>query len=135
MTSQTVRLTVAQAVVTYLSRQYSVADGQRRRLIPATLGIFGHGNVAGLGQALDQLSDVMPFIQGRNEQALVHAATAFAKHSRRHATLAVTSSIGRTHSRSPASLKTAWLMQMRVRNSLLMPSSRAATFTPSPITV
>ena len=90
----TVRLTVAQAVVTYLSRQYSVADGQRRRLIPATLGIFGHGNVAGLGQALDQLSDVMPFIQGRNEQALVHAATAFAKHSRRHATLAVTSSIG-----------------------------------------
>ena len=88
------RLTVAQAVVTYLSRQYSVADGQRRRLIPATLGIFGHGNVAGLGQALDQLSDLMPFIQGRHEQALVHAATAFAKHSRRHATLAVTSSIG-----------------------------------------
>src|SRR6266702_443441 len=94
MTDQTVRLTAAQALVTYLSRQYSVADGQRRRLIPATLGIFGHGNVAGLGQALDQLSDVMPFIQGRNEQALVHAATAFAKHSRRHATLAVTSSIG-----------------------------------------
>src|SRR6516162_6461307 len=94
MTHQTVRLTVAQAVVTYLSRQYSVADGQRRRLVPATLGIFGHGNVAGLGQALDQLGDAMPFIQGRNEQALVHAATAFAKHSRRHATLAVTSSIG-----------------------------------------
>jgi 3D-(3,5/4)-trihydroxycyclohexane-1,2-dione acylhydrolase (decyclizing) len=93
-TTKTVRLTTAQALVTYLSRQYSVADGQRRRLIPATLGIFGHGNVAGLGQALDQLSDAMPFIQGRNEQALVHAATAFAKHSRRHATLAVTASIG-----------------------------------------
>ena len=90
----TIRLTVAQAVVTYLSRQYSVADGLRRRLIPATLGIFGHGNVAGLGQALDQLNETMPFIQGRNEQALVHAATAFAKHSRRHATLAVTASIG-----------------------------------------
>ena len=57
MTSQTVRLTVAQAVVTYLSRQYSVADGQRRRLVPATLGIFGHGNVAGLGQALDLVHD------------------------------------------------------------------------------
>src|SRR5689334_25263915 len=94
MTTTTVRLTAAQALVTYLSRQYSVADGQRRRLIPATLGIFGHGNVAGLGQALDQLSNVMPFVQGRNEQALVHAATAFAKHSQRHATLAVTSSIG-----------------------------------------
>jgi 3D-(3,5/4)-trihydroxycyclohexane-1,2-dione acylhydrolase (decyclizing) len=90
----TLRLTVAQAIVTYLSRQHSVADGERRRLIPATLGIFGHGNVAGLGQALDQLSDAMPFIQGRNEQALVHAAAAFAKHSRRRATLAVTASIG-----------------------------------------
>jgi 3D-(3,5/4)-trihydroxycyclohexane-1,2-dione acylhydrolase (decyclizing) len=92
--SHTIRLTVAQAVVTYLSRQYSVADGVRRRLVPATLGIFGHGNVAGLGQALDQLAEAMPFIQGRNEQALVHAATAFAKHSNRHATLAVTASIG-----------------------------------------
>ena len=57
MPRDTVRLTVAQAIVTYLSRQYSVADGQRRRLVPAALGIFGHGNVAGLGQALDQLSD------------------------------------------------------------------------------
>jgi 3D-(3,5/4)-trihydroxycyclohexane-1,2-dione acylhydrolase (decyclizing) len=94
MPSDIVRLTVAQAIVTYLSRQYSVADGQRRRLIPAALGIFGHGNVAGLGQALDQLSDALPFIQGRNEQALVHAATAYAKASRRHATLAVTASIG-----------------------------------------
>lgn len=90
----TVRLTVAQAVVTYLSRQYSVADGHRRRLIPAALGIFGHGNVAGLGQALDQLSDQLPFVQGRNEQALVHIATAYGKATRRHATLAVTASIG-----------------------------------------
>nr|WSY56929.1 3D-(3,5/4)-trihydroxycyclohexane-1,2-dione acylhydrolase (decyclizing) [Streptomyces sp. NBC_00886] len=90
----TTRLTVAQAVVSYLSHQYSDADGERRRLIPATLGIFGHGNVAGLGQALDQFSDRMPFVQGRNEQALVHLATGFAKHARRHATLAVTASIG-----------------------------------------
>src|SRR5215216_1190198 len=91
---RTVRLTVAQAIVTYLSRQHSVADGRRRRLVPAALGIFGHGNVAGLGQALDQLSDALPFIQGRNEQALVHVATAYAKASRRQATLAVTASIG-----------------------------------------
>ena len=91
---QTVRMTVGQAIIRYLSRQYSEADGERRRLIPATLGIFGHGNVAGLGQALDQFSDEMPFIQGRNEQALVHAATGYAKHARRHATLAVTASIG-----------------------------------------
>src|SRR6476661_2261135 len=91
---KTVRLTVAQAVVTYLSKQYSVADGERRRLIPATLGIFGHGNVAGLGQALDQLSDLMPFVQGRNEQSLVHLAIGYAKALNRHATLAVTASIG-----------------------------------------
>jgi len=90
----TVRLTVAQALLTYLSKQYSVADGRRRRLIPAALGIFGHGNVAGLGQALDELSDVMPFIQGRNEQALVHVASGYAKASHRHATLVVTASIG-----------------------------------------
>ena len=90
----TVRLTVAQAVFTYLSRQYSVADGHRRRLIPAALGIFGHGNVAGLGQALDQLSDQLPFVQGRNEQALVHMATAYGKATKRHAVLAVTASIG-----------------------------------------
>jgi 3D-(3,5/4)-trihydroxycyclohexane-1,2-dione acylhydrolase (decyclizing) len=92
--TDTLRLTVAQALVTYVSRQYSVADGHRRRLVPAALGIFGHGNVAGIGQALDQLSDAMPFIQGRNEQALVHAATGYAKATRRHATLAVTASIG-----------------------------------------
>jgi 3D-(3,5/4)-trihydroxycyclohexane-1,2-dione acylhydrolase (decyclizing) len=91
---KTVRLTVAQAVVTYLSKQYSVAHGERRRLIPATLGIFGHGNVAGLGQALDQMSDQMPFVQGRNEQSLAHLAVGYAKASRRHATLAVTASIG-----------------------------------------
>ncbi len=91
---KTVRLTVAQAVVTYLSRQYSVADGERRRLIPATLGIFGHGNVAGMGQALDQLSDLMPFVQGRNEQSLGHLATGYAKATKRRATLAVTASIG-----------------------------------------
>jgi 3D-(3,5/4)-trihydroxycyclohexane-1,2-dione acylhydrolase (decyclizing) len=91
---RTVRLTGAQAIVRYLAAQHSVADGDRRRLVPAALGIFGHGNVAGMGQALDQLHDRMPFIQGRNEQALVHAATAFAKATRRRATLAVTASIG-----------------------------------------
>src|SRR3954466_5114820 len=93
-TGSTIRLTVAQAVITYIAKQYSVADGQRRRLVPATLGIFGHGNVAGMGQALDQLSDLMPFMQGRHEQSLVHLGVGYAKAMRRHATLAVTASIG-----------------------------------------
>ncbi len=93
-TSTTIRLTTAQAVVRFLGRQHSVADGERRRLIPAMAGVFGHGNVAGLGQALDELRTEVPYIQGRNEQSLVHLATAFAKASRRRATLAVTASIG-----------------------------------------
>ncbi|MDQ0276505.1 3D-(3,5/4)-trihydroxycyclohexane-1,2-dione acylhydrolase (decyclizing) [Arthrobacter silviterrae] len=90
----TIRLTTAQALIKYLCAQYSVADGDRRRLVPATLGIFGHGNVAGLGQALDELADEMPFIQGRHEQYLAHISTAYAKASRRRAVLAVTASIG-----------------------------------------
>ncbi len=95
MTSnRTLRLTSAQALVLYLSRQYSMVDGERRRLIPAAMGIFGHGNVAGLGQGFDQYSADLPFIQGRNEQALVHIASAFAKATRRRAVLAVTASIG-----------------------------------------
>src|ERR1700712_2708192 len=93
-TDATVRLTTAQALVRYLSRQYSVADGERRRLVPAAMGIFGHGNVAGLGQALDQYAADLPFIQGRNEQNLVHIATGFAKAKHRHQALAVTASIG-----------------------------------------
>jgi 3D-(3,5/4)-trihydroxycyclohexane-1,2-dione acylhydrolase (decyclizing) len=91
---QTIRLTTAQAVVKYLSVQHSVADGVRRRLVPAALGIFGHGNVAGLGQAFDELADDMPFIQGRHEQYMAHISTAYAKASRRQAVLAVTASIG-----------------------------------------
>lgn len=90
----TVRLTVAQAVVRYIAAQYSVADGVRQRFIPAALGIFGHGNVAALGQALDQYSDDLPFVQGRNEQAIVHVASAFAKANRRRRALAVTASVG-----------------------------------------
>ncbi|HET8814982.1 MAG TPA: 3D-(3,5/4)-trihydroxycyclohexane-1,2-dione acylhydrolase (decyclizing) [Solirubrobacterales bacterium] len=90
----TVRLTTAQAIVRYLGRQYSVRDGNRQRLLPAMLGIFGHGNVAGMGQALCEYQADLPYVQGRNEQALVHTAAGFAKASRRKATLAVTSSIG-----------------------------------------
>jgi 3D-(3,5/4)-trihydroxycyclohexane-1,2-dione acylhydrolase (decyclizing) len=91
---KTIRLTVAQAIVKFIAAQYSVADGVRERFIPAALGIFGHGNVAGLGQALDEFNDELPFIQGRNEQALAHAAIAFAKAKRRRQAMAVTASIG-----------------------------------------
>ncbi|WP_239091830.1 3D-(3,5/4)-trihydroxycyclohexane-1,2-dione acylhydrolase (decyclizing) [Streptomyces sp. SID14478] len=93
-TRATVRLTTAQALVRFLARQYTERDGVRHRLIEATWGIFGHGNVAGLGQALVQYGDEMPFHQGRNEQAMVHAAVGYARQSDRLSTHAVTTSIG-----------------------------------------
>ncbi|MEV6834350.1 3D-(3,5/4)-trihydroxycyclohexane-1,2-dione acylhydrolase (decyclizing) [Streptomyces sp. NPDC051133] len=90
----TIRLTVAQALVRFLAAQYTERDGERRRLIGATWGIFGHGNVAGLGQALIEHADVMPYHQGRNEQSMVHAAVGYARQSNRLSTHAVTTSIG-----------------------------------------
>jgi 3D-(3,5/4)-trihydroxycyclohexane-1,2-dione acylhydrolase (decyclizing) len=93
MTSTT-RLTVAQALVRFLAAQYTERDGVRQRLIGATWGIFGHGNVAGLGQALVEYADEMPYHQGRNEQSMVHAAVGYARQSNRLSTHAVTTSIG-----------------------------------------
>ncbi|MGW2272323.1 3D-(3,5/4)-trihydroxycyclohexane-1,2-dione acylhydrolase (decyclizing) [Streptomyces yangpuensis] len=92
------RLTVAQALVRFLAAQYTERDGRRHRLVAATWGIFGHGNVAGIGQALLETGgagpDGMPFLQGRNEQAMVHAAVGYARQSGRLSTHAVTTSIG-----------------------------------------
>ncbi|MEV0179445.1 3D-(3,5/4)-trihydroxycyclohexane-1,2-dione acylhydrolase (decyclizing) [Streptomyces sp. NPDC050625] len=93
MTSTT-RLTVAQALVRFLAAQYTERDGVRRRLIDATWGIFGHGNVAGIGQALIEYGGDMPYHQGRNEQSMVHAAVGYARQSNRLSTHAVTTSIG-----------------------------------------
>ncbi|MFI1142239.1 3D-(3,5/4)-trihydroxycyclohexane-1,2-dione acylhydrolase (decyclizing) [Streptomyces sp. NPDC020780] len=88
------RLTTAQALIAFLARQYTERDGRRQRLISATWGIFGHGNVAGVGQALVESGPAMPFLQGRNEQAMVHAAVGFARQSGRLSAQAVTTSIG-----------------------------------------
>jgi 3D-(3,5/4)-trihydroxycyclohexane-1,2-dione acylhydrolase (decyclizing) len=89
----TTRLTMAQAIVTFLKNQYSERDGQQRRLFEGCLGIFGHGNVAGIGQALEQDPE-FPYYLFRNEQAMVHTASAFAKTSNRLRTLVCTTSIG-----------------------------------------
>ncbi|MFF8013246.1 3D-(3,5/4)-trihydroxycyclohexane-1,2-dione acylhydrolase (decyclizing) [Streptomyces sp. NPDC007929] len=90
----TTRLTLAQALVRFLAAQYTERDGVRQRLIGATWGIFGHGNVAGIGQALLEYAEEMPYHQGRNEQAMVHAAVGYARQSNRLSTHAVTTSIG-----------------------------------------
>ncbi|MFI6119249.1 3D-(3,5/4)-trihydroxycyclohexane-1,2-dione acylhydrolase (decyclizing) [Streptomyces sp. NPDC051064] len=88
------RLTTAQALVAFLARQYTERDGRRHRLINATWGIFGHGNVAGVGQALVEAGPAMPYLQGRSEQAMVHAAVGYARQSGRLSAHAVTTSIG-----------------------------------------
>src|SRR3979411_1605262 len=87
------RLTVAQAIVAFLSNQYSSRDNQERKFFEGCFGIFGHGNVAGMGQALEQDRRLRYYLC-RNEQAMVHTAAAFAKASFRLRTLACTSSIG-----------------------------------------
>ena len=92
-TQRTVRLTTAQAIVQFLKNQYSERDGVEQAFFAGCFGIFGHGNVAGMGQALQQYPDFR-YYQTRNEQAMVHTAAAFAKHSNRLRTLACTTSIG-----------------------------------------
>ncbi|MCA1220265.1 3D-(3,5/4)-trihydroxycyclohexane-1,2-dione acylhydrolase (decyclizing) [Streptomyces sp. 8L] len=93
-TPPTRRLTVAQALITFLTRQYTERDGERHRLIDAVWGIFGHGNVAGVGQALVEADGAMRYVQGRSEQAMVHAAVGYARQSGRLSAHAVTTSIG-----------------------------------------
>ena len=92
--SSTIRMTTAQAIIRYLQVQFSERDGERRRVIPAAYGLFGHGNVVGFGEALDEVGDDLPFYQTKNEQAMVHIAIGFAKASRRLSTLACFASIG-----------------------------------------
>jgi 3D-(3,5/4)-trihydroxycyclohexane-1,2-dione acylhydrolase (decyclizing) len=88
------RLTVAQAVVEFLAAQHSERDGVTRRFVPGVFGIFGHGNVAGLGEALLGAGERLRYHPARNEQAMVHVAAGYAKMANRLATLACTSSIG-----------------------------------------
>jgi 3D-(3,5/4)-trihydroxycyclohexane-1,2-dione acylhydrolase (decyclizing) len=91
---KTRRVTVAQAVVEFLAQQHTERDGTERRFFPGVFGIFGHGNVAGVGQALQQAGDRLPFYLCRNEQAMVHTAAGYAKMANRLATLVCTTSIG-----------------------------------------
>jgi 3D-(3,5/4)-trihydroxycyclohexane-1,2-dione acylhydrolase (decyclizing) len=89
-----VRLTVAQALVRFLANQWTVLDGERRRTFAGCLGIFGHGNVAGIGQALLETGDALRYVLVRNEQAMVHTAAAYARATDRLSTFACTTSIG-----------------------------------------
>ncbi len=127
---ETIRLTMAQALVKYLSVQYSERDGQRRRLIPGIFGIFGHGNVAGLGEALSEYGQALPYHQTRNEQSMVHIASGFAKATRRRATFACTSSIGPGATNMVTGAATATINRLPV---LLLPSDYYATRHQGPV--
>lgn len=135
----TVRLTVGQALVRFLAQQFSERDGQRQRLFAGCLGIFGHGNVAGVGQALLQeelaASDAgrtsdLPYVLARNEQAMVHTAVAYAKQRDRLQTWACTASVGPGSTNMLTGAALATINRLPV---LLLPSSTFATRAAGPL--
>ena len=133
-TPGTERLTVAQAVVKFLGNQYTERDGVRRKFFAGCFGIFGHGNVAGLGQALLQAEletpELLPYHQGRNEQAMVHVAVGYARQQDRLQAFAVTASVGPGASNMLTGAALATINRLPV---LLLPSDIFATRIASPV--
>ncbi|MGO9909293.1 MAG: 3D-(3,5/4)-trihydroxycyclohexane-1,2-dione acylhydrolase (decyclizing) [Solirubrobacteraceae bacterium] len=124
------RLTVAQALVRFLAVQETERDGRRERLIAGCFGIFGHGNVAGLGQALHQYQELLPFHPARNEQGMVHIAAGYARARNRLGTLACTTSIGPGATNMVTGAALATINRLPV---LLLPGDTFATRTPHPV--
>jgi 3D-(3,5/4)-trihydroxycyclohexane-1,2-dione acylhydrolase (decyclizing) len=124
------RLTVAQALVRFLAAQEIERDGERRRFFAGCFGIFGHGNLAGLGQALQQHQDLLPFHQARNEQAMVHLAAGYARQRNRLGAFACTTSIGPGATNMVTGAALATVNRLPV---LLLPSDTFATRAPHPV--
>jgi 3D-(3,5/4)-trihydroxycyclohexane-1,2-dione acylhydrolase (decyclizing) len=124
------RLTVAQALVAWLANQEVERDGHRERFFAGVFGIFGHGNVAGLGEALEAAQDDVRYYQARNEQGMVHAATAFAKQRIRLQAFACTSSIGPGATNMITGAASATVNRLPV---LLLPGDRFATRRVKPV--
>ena len=127
---KTVRLTMAQALVKFLSNQYINVDGTETRFVQGMMGIFGHGNVVGLGQALEQYQDDLPYMQGKNEQEIAHVCVAYAKQMRRRAIYACTASIGPGSLNMVTAAGTASVNRIPV---LLLPSDAYADRQPDPV--
>ena len=127
---KSIRLTTGQAIVKYLSVQHSERDGKTQRLIRGVYGIFGHGNAAGLGQALYEYGQDLPYYHTWNEQAMVHTASGFAKAKLRLATLACTSSIGPGATNMITGAAVATINRLPV---LLFPSDYYATRYQGPV--
>lgn len=131
MSSQkTIRLTMAQALVRFLHRQYIEIDDQRHKFVRGIFGIFGHGNVTGIGQALEEHPEFLKYYRVQNEQGGVHAAVGAAKHLNRLGCFAVTSSIGpgATNMITGAALATANRIPV-----LLLPGDVFADRQPDPV--
>jgi len=130
----TIRLTVAQATVRFLANQFSERDGISQRLIPGCFGIFGHGNVAGVGQALLQAQLTgeadLPYYLARNEQGMVHASVGFARMRNRLQAMACTASIGPGSTNMLTGAALATINRIPV---LLLPSDIFATRAASPV--
>ncbi|GAA1435001.1 3D-(3,5/4)-trihydroxycyclohexane-1,2-dione acylhydrolase (decyclizing) [Microlunatus lacustris] len=130
----TINLTVAQAMVKFLSVQYSESDGVEQKLFAGCFGIFGHGNVAGFGQALLQAEleepEALPYVLGRNEQAMVHSAVAYARMKNRQQTWVVSTSVGPGATNMVTGAALATINRLPV---LLVPADTFADRTASPL--
>ena len=139
-TEPTVRLTVAQATIRFLGNQYVERDGERTKFFAGCFGIFGHGNVAGLGQALLQAEvdarceagtePALRYVLGRNEQAMVHSAVAYARQKDRLQTWAVTASVGPGSTNMLTGAALATINRLPV---LLLPADTFATRASAPV--
>src|SRR6266702_4439378 len=127
---KTVRLTTAQALVRFLAAQQVERDGAAHRFFEGCFGIFGHGNVTGVGQALAEEPSLLTYFQARNEQAMVHAAAGFARMRNRLATLACTTSIGPGATNMVTGAAAATINRLPV---LLLPGDVFASRRPDPV--
>jgi len=126
----TIRLTMAQALVKFLDQQYLSVDGEETKFVAGVMGIFGHGNVTGIGEALEWGAGDLIFMQGKNEQGMVHAATAYAKQRNRRQIWACMTSIGPGALNMVTGAATATVNRIPV---LLLPGDNFATRQPDPV--
>ena len=124
------RLTVAQALVRFLAAQRVERDGEAHPFFAGCFGIFGHGNLAGMGQALKQHADLLPYHQARNEQAMVHLAAGYARQRNRLGTFACTTSVGPGATNMVTGAALATINRLPV---LLLPGDTFATRAPHPV--
>lgn len=127
---KTIRLTMAQALLKFLDNQFIEVDGKERKFIKGMFGIFGHGNATGLAEALERQESDITLIQGKNEQGMVHTATAYAKQKNRLEIYACTTSIGPGALNMVTAAGTATVNRIPV---LLLPSDNFATRQPDPV--